>query len=52
MDVEETDRSQSTDGRFLKEINDQTIEVLQHDHSYVTDMFTMNCLSYYHGKQN
>lgn len=52
MDVEETGRSRSKDGRFLPEIKDQTIENLQHDHSYVTGMFTMNCLSYYRGKQN
>lgn len=36
MDVEETGRSRSKDGRFLPEIKDQTIENLQHDHSYVT----------------
>lgn len=50
MDVEETGRSK--DGRFLPEIKDQTIENLQHDHSYVTGMFTMNCLNCYRGKQN
>lgn len=36
MDVQETGRSQSKYGRFLPEIKDQTIENLQHDHSYVT----------------
>lgn len=36
MNVEETGRSRSKDGRFLPEIKDQTIENLQHDHSYVT----------------
>lgn len=49
MDVEETDRNRCKYGRFLKKIQDQTFRVLQHNHSYVTGTFTMNCVPY-HGK--